>query len=194
MANIRERLDRDGNLVGYQVRIVRKGFPNQIKTFRTRGQAVIWATHIESQIFARRDALQIAEEVGARGDIHYLNDLDRDAIMTAVSLLSPIHGHGGRDAGSVYIALSPSLGWRQVKIGKTSRDIDQRMKALSSHTGVPSPFAAVYHREFARVSLAEHVMHEIFSSRRSNALREFFDVPVQYSIEALDVLHDVLQH
>ncbi|MBU2857810.1 GIY-YIG nuclease family protein [Acidithiobacillus ferrooxidans] len=139
-------------------------------------------------MLARRDALDVARAVGKRPVIGYLDDLDRDAIMSAVSLLS--EGQPGQP-GHVYIALSPALGWKQVKIGRTM-NISQRMRDLSRNTGVPEEFSAVYSKRFADVALAESVMHEVFADRRMNDKREFFSVPVQHAIEALDLLHDVM--
>jgi hypothetical protein len=40
--------------------------------------------------------------------------------------------------------------------------------------------------------LAEAVMHQVFGDHRMNDKREFFSVPVQYAIECLDLLHDVM--
>ena len=188
MATIRATKDRDGNLIGWQAQIRRKGFPLQVKTFRAKRDAMAWATHVESQILARRDALDVARAVGRRPMIGYLDDLDRDAIMSAVSLLSD--GQPGQP-GFVYIALSPALGWRQVKIGRTA-DLDQRMRDLSRNTGVPQEFSAVYFKKFTDAAMAEAVMHEIFADRRMNEKREFFGVPVQHAIEALDLLHQVM--
>lgn len=94
-------------------------------------------------------------------------------------------------AGFVYVALSPALGWRQVKIGRTI-NIGQRMRDLSRDTGVPEEFRAVYFKKFPNAALAEAVMHEVFSDQRMNERREFFAVPVQHVIEALDLLSDVM--
>jgi hypothetical protein len=188
MATICATKDRNGNLIGWQAQIRRKGFPLQVKTFRTKRQAQAWATHVESQILARRNALDVARAVGKRPTIGYLDDLDRDAIMSAVSLLN--EGKEGQP-GFVYIALSPALGWRQVKIGRTV-NLGQRMRDLSRDTGVPEAFSAVYYKRFADAALAEAVMHEVFADRRMNEKREFFHMPVQHAIEALDLLHDVM--
>lgn len=187
MATFSQTKDRDGNPIGWQVMIRRKGFPPMYKTFRAKRDAMAWATHAESQILARRDALDVAQSVGRRPIIGYLDDLDRDALMSAVSLLSD--SKAGQP-GDVYIALSSALGWRQVKIGRTV-NIGQRMRDLSRDTGVPEAFSAVYHKKFADAALAESVMHEVFADRRMNEKREFFAVPVQHAIEALDLLHDV---
>ncbi|MBE7566843.1 site-specific integrase [Acidithiobacillus sp. HP-11] len=50
MASIRPRYDDQGEHIGWQVRITRKGFPQQNKMFRTRREAETWAATIESQM------------------------------------------------------------------------------------------------------------------------------------------------
>ncbi|MDD2860280.1 MAG: site-specific integrase [Acidiphilium sp.] len=50
MATINPRKDRDGNLIGYQSIVRRRGFPSQSKTFDTFREAEIWAATIESEI------------------------------------------------------------------------------------------------------------------------------------------------
>ena len=188
MASIRQTYDRQGIAIGWQACIRIKGYPSQTKTFRTKREVLAWATHVESQLLARRDALDVARAVGKRPVIGYLDDLDRDALMTVVSLLSD--GKAGQP-GFVYIALSPALGWRQCKIGRTV-NLDQRMRDLSRNTGVPEEFNAVYSKRFTDATLAEAVMHQVFTDQRMNERREFFAVPVQHAIEALDMLHDVM--
>ncbi|OCX73776.1 integrase [Acidithiobacillus thiooxidans] len=50
MATIRSREDRDGITIGWQAQIKRKGFPLQVKTFRTKAEATQWATVTESEM------------------------------------------------------------------------------------------------------------------------------------------------
>jgi len=50
MATIRSREDQDGITIGWQAQIKRKGFPLQAKTFRTKAEAVQWATITESEM------------------------------------------------------------------------------------------------------------------------------------------------
>lgn len=188
MATVFPQKNIDGKINGWQAKVRLKGQPQTSKVFRTKAEAKQWATHVESQLLARRDAMDVALSVGKRPIIGYLDDLDRDALMAAVSLLRD--GKHGQP-GVVYIALSPSLGWRQVKIGRTV-NLDQRMRDLSRDTGVPQEFRAVYFKKFPDAALAESVMHQVFSNQRVNDRREFFGVPVQHAIEVLDLLHDVM--
>ncbi len=50
MASIRARKDRDGIIIGWQVQVIRKGFPNQTKTFRSKSEATAWASVVESEM------------------------------------------------------------------------------------------------------------------------------------------------
>jgi len=50
VASITPSYDRDGEHIGWQVAIRRKGFPPQYKTFRTRKEAEAWAAVVESEM------------------------------------------------------------------------------------------------------------------------------------------------
>ena len=50
MASITPSYDREGEHIGWQVAIRRKGFPPQYKTFRTRKEAEAWAAVVESEM------------------------------------------------------------------------------------------------------------------------------------------------
>ena len=50
MASIGPRYDRDENLIGWQARVIRKGFPTRSKTFRGKKEAEQWARSIESEM------------------------------------------------------------------------------------------------------------------------------------------------
>jgi hypothetical protein len=50
MATIRSREDQDGFTIGWQAQIKRKGFPLQVKTFRTKAEAKEWAAVTESEM------------------------------------------------------------------------------------------------------------------------------------------------
>jgi integrase len=50
MATFLERRNRDGQLIGYQAQIRKKGYPTQVKTFDKKADAVAWATVIESEM------------------------------------------------------------------------------------------------------------------------------------------------
>ena len=50
MATFFPTYDCDKNLIGYQAKIRRKGYPTQNKTFRTKKEAEAWATVVESEM------------------------------------------------------------------------------------------------------------------------------------------------
>ena len=56
--------------------------------------------------------------------------------------------------GYVYVMINPSCEGL-VKIGKTTKDPEERAKDLSSATGVATPFIVVYKRLFNDCSIAE---------------------------------------
>lgn len=74
MASIRPRYDDQGEHIGWQVRVTRKGFPQQNKMFRTRREAETWASTVESQILrgswidtAEADSTTLAEALDRYG-------------------------------------------------------------------------------------------------------------------------------
>ena len=50
MASVRARRDRDGIVIGWQCQVIRKGFPQQTRTFRSKAEAAAWATIVESEM------------------------------------------------------------------------------------------------------------------------------------------------
>ena len=50
MASIGPRYDREQNLIGWQARVIRKGFPTRSKTFRAKKDAEQWARSVESEM------------------------------------------------------------------------------------------------------------------------------------------------
>ncbi|MCL5980203.1 MAG: site-specific integrase [Gammaproteobacteria bacterium] len=50
MANIRARHNKDGKITSWQARVIRKGYPDQVKSFGTKRSAEIWARNIESEM------------------------------------------------------------------------------------------------------------------------------------------------
>lgn len=50
MATITPRYDREDILIGWQAKIRKKGYPAQNQTFRTKAEALGWATVIEAEM------------------------------------------------------------------------------------------------------------------------------------------------
>lgn len=93
--------------------------------------------------------------------------------------------------GYVYIMYNPSYEGI-VKIGKTTRDPEERAKELSSATGVATPFVVAYKRVFNDCDWAEKVIHEILTEKglRVNDSREFFSLSISDAIDILLALPD----
>ena len=89
--------------------------------------------------------------------------------------------------GYIYVMVNPSLP-NLVKIGKTTREPNERAKELSLATGVPTPFILVYYKPFKDCHLAETVIHHFFEEKgtRVNGNREFFQVS---TTEAIDIIN-----
>ena len=74
-----------------------------------------------------------------------------------------------------------------VKIGKTTKEPEDRAKELSSATGVATPFIVAYKRMFNDCSRAESLIHSILEERghRINKSREFFSISISDAINVL---------
>jgi hypothetical protein len=75
-------------------------------------------------------------------------------------------------SGIIYVltnAAMPGL----IKIGKTNRDIGDRIKELDT-TGTPLPFECFYAAEVTDVEKVEKAIHEAFGDHRIRKNREFF--------------------
>ncbi len=63
-----------------------------------------------------------------------------------------------------------------VKIGITSKPIEERLKELASVTGVPLPFSCYYAAEVEDAGNLEDVLHKAYADNRVNPNREFFSI------------------
>tara|TARA_B100001287_G_scaffold228911_1_gene199149 strand:+ start:64 stop:672 length:609 start_codon:yes stop_codon:yes gene_type:complete len=63
-----------------------------------------------------------------------------------------------------------------VKIGRTSKPIEERLKELGSKTGVPLPFSCYYAAEVDDAAKLEDVFHKAYADNRVNPNREFFSI------------------
>lgn len=88
--------------------------------------------------------------------------------------------------GHVYVLMNPSMS-KLVKIGKTTRNPEERAKELSSTTGVPTPFIVVYDAYFEDCSKAEKHVHSLLEKEgfRVSANREFFEIPIKTAVDAV---------
>lgn len=88
--------------------------------------------------------------------------------------------------GYVYVMMNP-LYQGIVKIGKTTKDPEERARELSSSTGVATPFVVVYKREFYDCDLAEKLAHAVLTEKgcRVNDAREFFNISIPDAIDLI---------
>jgi len=71
------------------------------------------------------------------------------------------------------------------KIGETSRPPFQRLKELSSTTGVPIPYEAVYFIAVRDRKAAERFVHMQLREYRVTQSKEFFSAPLKEVIAAM---------
>ena len=72
-----------------------------------------------------------------------------------------------------------------VKIGRTSNNLEQRVKELSASTSVPLPFVVFYACTVADANFVEHQLHDAFDNNRVNPRREFFQIAPERVVAAL---------
>ncbi len=72
----------------------------------------------------------------------------------------------------VYVLTNPGMPGL-VKIGYTT-NLEQRIRSLNAHSGVPAPFQCHYAAQVADADAKEQVLHELFADHRFNENREFF--------------------
>jgi len=88
----------------------------------------------------------------------------------------------------IYILENPSFP-NVVKIGKTARDVADRVRELSSHTGVPTEFSVVRQYAVENATIAERRVHQRLSEYRVSENREFFKLSPD---EAALILEEML--
>lgn len=72
-----------------------------------------------------------------------------------------------------------------VKIGRTSTNLEQRIRELNSSTSVPLPFTAFYACTVSDAQFVEHQLHDAFDDNRINPRREFFQIAPERVVAAL---------
>ena len=116
-------------------------------------------------------------------DRHFKDGWETITYYTARSK-KPIPGTGeGRDI--IYI-MSNSTIPGLLKIGFTSKPVEERCKELSKATGVPIPFKVEYiFRVHGRGEEMEREIHRYLEHKRNSSRREFFDISLNDAIEAV---------
>ena len=120
MAAIDPRFDKDGNRIGWQVRVRKRGHPAQTRTWRTKAEAQAWARQVENEmdrgVFVSRkeaekpslaEALdRYTKEVSARkkGAVQeqsIINKLSESTLAERAESYAGGHHHGTQDAANV---------------------------------------------------------------------------------------------
>lgn len=86
--------------------------------------------------------------------------------------------------GFVYLLLNPAFP-NMVKIGKTTKDPEVRVKELSRATGVPTPFKLIYQIFVSNCDVVEKEIHFELQNKglRNTTNREFFNIEPFNAIE-----------
>lgn len=97
------------------------------------------------------------------------------------------------NSGHIYVLINYSME-NLIKIGKTSREPEERAKELSSVTGVPTPFIVAYDAFFYDCSEAENYIHNKLEQLgyRLSSNREFFQAPLKKVISIIFEAQQVL--
>ncbi len=95
-------------------------------------------------------------------------------------------------AGYVYALINPSMP-NLVKVGRTTKDPQDRAKELSAVTGVATPFIVGYQRFTPDCVAMEQSAHVGLEARgyRVSSSREFFEAPLHAVVDVLSSLQDL---
>lgn len=86
--------------------------------------------------------------------------------------------------GIIYILINEAMpGY--VKIGRTSSNLEQRIRDLSASTSIPFPFTCFYAYTVKDAQFVEHQLHDAFDNNRINPNREFFQIAPERVVSAL---------
>ena len=88
------------------------------------------------------------------------------------------------DSGILYVLTNPFMPGL-VKIGCTTGPVEERIKGLSSHTGVPVAFQCHFAAKVENMAAKEKTLHQLFSDKRVNPNREFFQVAPEKIVLAI---------
>jgi len=90
-------------------------------------------------------------------------------------------------SGYVYILINTSLDG-MIKVGRTTRDPQERARELSRATGIPTPFRVAYECLVSDCERVENELHVRLSDFRVSKDREFFRYPLHLGIKLLEEL------
>jgi T5orf172 domain len=88
------------------------------------------------------------------------------------------------DSGILYVLTNPLMPGL-VKIGCTTGPVEDRIKALSSTSGVPVAFQCHFAAQVDDLTAKEKTLHQLFSDKRVNPNREFFQIAPEKAVLAI---------
>ena len=86
----------------------------------------------------------------------------------------------------IYVLTNPVMP-DLIKIGRTI-NLEERLRSLSSHTGVPVPFEVYFACTVADANKVEKSVHDAFGDHRVNQRREFFRLNPERVISVLQLV------
>jgi len=86
----------------------------------------------------------------------------------------------------IYVLTNPVMP-DLIKIGRTT-NLEERLRSLSSHTGVPVPFEVYFACTVADATKVEKSVHDAFGDHRINQRREFFRINPERVISVLQLV------
>jgi integrase len=153
MATINERKDKDGNRIGWQVRIRKNGYPLQVKTFRTKADAQKWAQVTESEMVrgiwrdrSRSEATTLLSLLQKYRDEILPTKKSQQSVRSVINILS-------QDAISQHslASLTPEL---------IANYRDKRLNDISQKTGRSRSTQTVRHELSLLSRVINHAMKE----------------------------------
>ncbi len=90
------------------------------------------------------------------------------------------------DSGKIYVLTNPFMPGL-VKIGCTGGSVEERIKQLSGDTGVPVAFKCHFAAEVDDMATKEKTLFQLFSDKRVNPKREFFEIAPEKVVLAISM-------
>lgn len=88
--------------------------------------------------------------------------------------------------GTLYVLTNPVMPGL-VKIGCTIGSVEDRIKEISAATGVPVAFHCHFAAEVDDMAAKERTLHQLFSDKRINPKREFFEIGPEKVVLAISM-------
>jgi hypothetical protein len=133
------------------------------------------STHISHNLAELRRNIQTGDSASCSRVIQELRNAGIERLLK--NFLEGRGGQkiGGEDSGHIYV-LSTREQPRFLKIGFTSRDVEERVKEINSATGVIFPFGIRAVWEVDNAPQIEVHLHQMLNEFRVRSDREFFEI------------------